>query len=138
MPRRKALIIGINYTRTAHELKGCVNDAKNVQRYLVHDRGFPSDPNSMIIMTDEPHNHRTPFEPTGAHLLAAMRWLVEGNSPGDSLWLSYSGHGGQVRDPDGDRESGLDDTICPLDFEANGQIDSDTVSFYQLRSRYPI
>jgi hypothetical protein len=52
---------------------------------------------------------------------------------------------GQVKDPDGDRESGynnpdnvkvnpadgygirLDDTICPLDFAVNGQITSDTV-----------
>lgn len=35
--------------------------------------------------------------------------------------------GGQVRDPDGDRESGLDDTICPVDFESHGQITSDTL-----------
>ena len=33
----------------------------------------------------------------------------------------------QVRDPDGDRESGLDDTICPVDFERYGQITSDTL-----------
>lgn len=32
-----------------------------------------------------------------------------------------------MRDPDGDRESGFDDTIVPFDFETNGQIDSDTL-----------
>jgi len=41
--------------------------------------------------------------------------------------LLCKGHGGQVRDPDGDRASGYDDTIVPVDFETNGQIDSDTL-----------
>jgi hypothetical protein len=34
---------------------------------------------------------------------------------------------GQVADPDGDRDSGYDDTICPVDFEQTGQITSDTL-----------
>ena len=37
------------------------------------------------------------------------------------------GHGGQVPDPDGDRKSGFDDTIVPVDFERTGQISSDTL-----------
>lgn len=59
--------------------------------------------------------------------MEAFRWLVSMNRDGDSVWLSYSGHGGQVKDPDGDRESGYDDTICPLDWDSHGQIDSDTL-----------
>jgi len=59
--------------------------------------------------------------------MAAFHWLVTNNHQGDSLFLHYSGHGGQVRDPDGDRESGMDDTICPVDFERYGQITSDTL-----------
>jgi hypothetical protein len=48
------------------------------------------------------------------------------------LWLLYSATNTvlpdeQVRDPDGDRESGFDDTICPVDFEKYGQITSDTL-----------
>lgn len=30
-----------------------------------------------------------------------------------------------MKDPDGDRDSGFDDTIVPVDFESSGQIDSD-------------
>lgn len=81
----------------------------------------------MVVLTDEPKNRGTPFEPTGENMMKAFNWLVTCNNPGDSIWLSYSGHGSQVKDPDGDRESGFDDTICPLDFETNGQIDSDTL-----------
>ncbi|KAK3681762.1 peptidase C14, caspase domain-containing protein [Podospora appendiculata] len=127
MPRKKALLIGINYTGSNHELNGCINDALNVRDFLVTDRGFSPDARDMVLMTDAPENEGTPFYPTGANMLAAFSWLASGNRPGDVVWLSYSGHGGQVRDPDGDRESGFDDTICPVDFEESGQITSDTL-----------
>jgi len=126
MPRRKALLIGINYTGSSHQLSGCINDVENVRRYLVECKGFPQDPSSMVILTDRQH-HDPRYIPTHSNMMAAFNWLITYNNPGDSLFLHYSGHGGQVRDPDGDRASGFDDTICPVDFEHNGQIDSDTL-----------
>jgi hypothetical protein len=125
MTRRKALLIGINYIGSQNELRGCINDVENVRRYLVHDKGFPHDPASMVVMTDNQNDPR--FIPTGQNMIAAFHWLVTNNNRGDSLFLHYSGHGGQVKDPDGDRESGFDDTICPVDFEEFGQITSDTL-----------
>ncbi|KAF8852364.1 peptidase C14 [Acephala macrosclerotiorum] len=127
MPRRKALLIGINYYGTKHALNGCINDALNCRRYLVEERGFSATPHDMVMLTDDPQNRGTPFYPTGANMMAAFNWLVTGNNPGDSVWLSYSGHGSRVKDPDGDRDSGFDDTICPVDFETAGQLDSDTL-----------
>jgi hypothetical protein len=94
MPRRKALIIGINYFGSKHELRGCINDAYNVRDYLVQERGFSPNQRDMVVLTDDPDNFGTPFYPTGHNMLAAFQWLVSQNSPGDSLWLSYSGHGG--------------------------------------------
>ena len=52
-----------------------------------------------------------------------MHWLI--SEPNTCNFLHYSGHGSQVKDPDGDRDSGYDDTIVPVDYEKNGQIDSD-------------
>jgi len=97
----------------------------NLRDYLVRDRGFSPDPRDMVVMTDAPDKIGTPFYPTGQNMMAAFNWLVTGNKPGDSVFLSYSGHGSQIKDPDGDRESGLDDTICPVDFPTHGQLDSD-------------
>jgi len=54
-----------------------------------------------------------------------MHWLV--SEPNTCLFLHYSGHGGQIPDPDGDRASGFDDTIVPVDYLQNGQISSDTL-----------
>lgn len=91
--RKKALIIGINYFGTEHELQGCINDGVNVQEFLVNDRGFSPSEHDMVIMSDSPENEGTAFYPTGANILAAINWLVTRNRPGDILWLSYSGHG---------------------------------------------
>ena len=71
MPRRKALLIGINYFGTKHQLNGCINDAMNIRDYLVRDRKFSPQHHDMVIMTDAPENKGTPFEPTGANMMAA-------------------------------------------------------------------
>jgi hypothetical protein len=85
-------------------------------------QGFPSDERSMIVLADDREGQ---FYPSGANILAAMDWLV--SEPNTSCFLHYSGHGGQVKDEQGDRASGMDDTIVPVDFEENGQIDSGTL-----------
>lgn len=94
MTRKKALLIGINYTGTENELNGCHNDVENVRDFLVNDRGFSDDSKDMVIMTDTPDNEGTPFWPSGENILAAFKWLTSYNRDGDILWLSYSGHGG--------------------------------------------
>lgn len=96
MPRKKALLIGINYTGSQHELNGCINDTMNVRDFLVNERGFSDSKSDMIIMTDDPENEGTSFWPSGENMLAAFKWLTSYNEPGDSCWLSYSGHGGMA------------------------------------------
>jgi len=121
--RRKALLIGINYRGQDAELKGCINDVMRVREYLIHQRGFSGDPRDMVILTEDAHDRA--HIPTHDNMIAAMQWLVSNNGPGSSVFLHYSGHGGQVADPDGDRESGFDDTIVPLDYATTRQLDSD-------------
>lgn len=94
MTRKKALLIGINYTGTENALNGCHNDVNNVRDFLVNDRGFSDDSKDMVIMTDTPDNDGTPFWPSGENILAAFKWLTSYNQDGDIVWLSYSGHGG--------------------------------------------
>ena len=48
MPRRKALLIGINYFGTKHQLNGCINDAMNMKDYLVRDRGYSASHHDMV------------------------------------------------------------------------------------------
>ena len=45
--------------------------------------------------------------------------------PNDSLFLHYSGHGGQTVDMNGDEEDGQDEFICPVDHKSAGIIVDD-------------
>lgn len=56
-------------------------------------------------------------------MLAAMDWLV--SEPNTTCFFHYSGHGGQVKDTDDNRATGMDDTIVPVDYERKGQITAD-------------
>lgn len=119
--RRKALLVGINYFGSKNELRGCINDVKNMSSFLNKQFGYSYD--DMVILTDD--QREMARVPTKENILRAMQWLVKDARPNDSLVFHYSGHGGVTKDLDGDEESGFDDVIYPLDFEVNGHIVDD-------------
>lgn len=85
--RRKALLIGINYFGQRGELKGCINDVKNLSTYL--NQHFNYRREDMVILTDDQQNPMS--QPTKANILRAMHWLVKDARPNDSLFFHYSG-----------------------------------------------
>ncbi|KAI9223627.1 peptidase C14, caspase domain-containing protein [Blastocladiella britannica] len=115
--RKKALLIGINYTGTANALRGCHADVRNFKKFLVECNGFPDMPQTFRVLTDEEGTTRA-LLPTRKNMISGMQWLVKDAAPGDSLVMHFSGHGSQTRDFDGDEDDGMDETIIPLDFEA--------------------
>ncbi|OBZ72373.1 Metacaspase-1 [Grifola frondosa] len=121
--KRKALCIGINYFGQKSELKGCINDARNVKRFLESEYGYKED--DIVMLTDDAQNPRQ--VPTFQNIIAAMQWLVRGAQPNDSLFFhcKYSGHGGQTKDLDGDEADGYDEVIYPVDFQSSGHIVDD-------------
>lgn len=120
--RKKSLLVGINYVGSDHALRGCHSDVDNMADFLGY-RGYDNSHKNRVILTDRPEVHySSPYYPTGHNVIAAMDWLV--SEPGCTLFLHYSGHGGQIEDSDGNRATGIDDTIVPVDFETRGQISS--------------
>ena len=85
--RRKALLIGINYFGQDGELRGCINDVKNVMAFLTERYGYRRE--DMVVLTDDQRDYK--FHPTRENILSGMRWLVNGAMPNDSLFLHYSG-----------------------------------------------
>ncbi|EME49706.1 hypothetical protein DOTSEDRAFT_164323 [Dothistroma septosporum NZE10] len=121
-PRKKSLLIGINYVGSEHKLQGCHQDVENMMEFLAAE-GYSSDRRDRVVLRDDQHTDPNgPFWPNGHNMMAAFQWLV--SEPGTTNFLHYSGHGGQVADTGGYRVSGFDDTIVPVDFERNGQIPS--------------
>lgn len=85
--RRKALLIGINYFGQKGELRGCINDARNMASYLSQNFGYQKD--DMVILTDD--QQAAMSQPTKNNILRAMNWLVKDAQPNDSLFFHYSG-----------------------------------------------
>jgi hypothetical protein len=119
--RRKALLIGINYFGQRGQLRGCINDVRNMTAYLSEQYGYKRE--DMVILTDDQQNPMS--QPTKQNILRAMHWLVKDARPNDSLFFHYSGHGGQTKDLDGDEPDGYDEVIYPVDFRQTGHITDD-------------
>merc|ERR1712192_109827 len=56
-----------------------------------------------------------------------LQWLIQGASLGDVLFLHFSGHGSQQKDPYGFEEDGYNETIVPVDHSRAGQISDDEI-----------
>ncbi|EAQ93861.1 hypothetical protein CHGG_02096 [Chaetomium globosum CBS 148.51] len=52
--RRRALLIGINYFGQNGELRGCINDVKNLSAYLMENHGYKRE--DMVTLTDDAQN----------------------------------------------------------------------------------
>lgn len=107
-PSKKALLIGINYTGTRNQLKGCINDVNDVSNYL-RGKGFATK-----IITD----FTTPLKPYRSTILTEFKNLLQKSKPGDQLCFMFSGHGSNRPDKDNNEVSGTDQTICPLDLRS--------------------
>lgn len=118
---RRAVCIGINYVGQKGELRGCVSDVKNMVKYIKAVHGF-EDHNITLLLDDGVHT-----SPTHDNILAAYKKLASEAKPGDAVFTHYSGHGGKLRDDDGDEKDGYDETLVPVDFASSSQIRDDDV-----------
>jgi hypothetical protein len=112
MGNKKALLVGINYPHTNHELKGCINDVLEMEKVLREHFQFQD----IIMLLDA--------AATTDGILTALENLVKDAKPGDILYFHYSGHGSQMLDDaDADHEpDGLDEIICPIDLNWDDKV----------------
>lgn len=105
---KKALLVGINrYKIPGADLRGCVNDVKNMQAVLTQMYGFAS--KDIAVLTD--------FAATSKAMAAAVSKLIRDARKGDVLLLHYSGHGSNVPDANGDEADRRDEILCPTDLD---------------------
>ena len=117
----KAVFIGINYPHSRSPLLNCINDAKAMLQ-LIQKR---NDLKEYVLLTDD-ETSSTP--PTRLNILKAFDWLFKDVEPGSNLFIHYSGHGGSVRDKTGKESDGMNETLCPCDFEKSGEILDDVLN----------
>jgi len=115
--KKVALIVGINYTGTENELSGCINDAKNMEEFLLKN-GYNSE--DITLLTDD-----TQTTPTKENILIELYKMIV--SDAKYIFFHFSGHGSQVPDQDGDEKDGYDECILPLDYKEKGILLDDTL-----------
>ncbi|KAI9313542.1 caspase domain-containing protein [Dichotomocladium elegans] len=129
-PRKRAVIIGINYIGQSDELAGCIGDALSIKKLLTTTYGYTEE--NIRFMTDDQKD--TPSRiPTTLNIMRSIRWLVNQAKAGDKLFFYYSGHGTQVEDSDGDEVDFQDEAICPLDCDEHGVITDDWLNYNLVR-----
>ena len=105
---KKALLIGINrYRIPGADLRGCVNDVKNMRDALSKFCGFAA--KDIRTLTD--------LAATTRAMQTAIAKLIKGAKKGDVLLLHYSGHGANVPDKNGDEADHRDEILCPTDLD---------------------
>ena len=115
-PRKRGLVIGIDYLGTRNQLAGCINDASDVHRTIVEEYNY----DETLLMTD-----KTELKPTRENICRALKWLCHEREEGEEvLYLHYSGHGGFVYGSKTE-EDHKDETIVPLDFQTQEDIVDD-------------
>ena len=113
MISKKALLVGINYKKTDNELKGCINDVKDIRKLLISKYGYSN--GDITLLTDD-----TDMKPTRDNIMSSLLTLVM--SGATNLMFHYSGHGAAVKDVTGTEKNGFNECIAPLDFMQNGLI----------------
>lgn len=106
-PYGKSIHVGVNCLDTAHygdkfELTSCVNDANKMQE-IAESIGYDT-----VILENE--------EATVSNFTNSMRSAISDLYDGDSLLITFSGHGSQIPNNSIDEEDDmLDETLCFFD-----------------------
>lgn len=110
MPKAYSLHLGLNYVAPQHydgwngELFGCENDAHELAE-LAYRQGFAR---TDVVLTQQV---------TADLVRDALQHFAQLVQPDDLFLLTYSGHGGQMPDFNGDEPDGMDETWCLYDRE---------------------
>lgn len=115
MGKRIAACFGLNYTGLPFELRGCVNDAKTMQRIL-EKNGYTT---SMHVTNDATTMSRM------SSVLFNLAMSTWSDPTITSVWIYYAGHGTQIPDADGDEADRSDEALVPSDCRSAGVISDD-------------
>jgi hypothetical protein len=100
---KRALLVGINNYKKVNDLNGCINDVTNIRSIL---KTYYDYTNSGIRVLIDNRAGRD-------EILMRLKAIISESKSGDEVFFSFSGHGSQVRDRNGDElKDRLDEIIC--------------------------
>lgn len=128
--KNKALLVGINdYPLPGNDLRGCINDLVDMGHFIANQNKVYAWDNIKTI---------TDSKATKKGILEQLDWLFDGVSAGDQILFQYSGHGAQqtTLHPAIEKD-GLDEIICPYDFNDTAATAISDKEFAQRFAKIP-
>lgn len=108
----RAVYVGINYLEKSYlKLSGCIRDAEELEKYF--KTTFNVTEYEMLVDDGRPKS----IMPTRSNILKSLTSMLKKSKKGDVCIFTYSGHGSQVRDDNGDEKDGKDEIIIPSDVQ---------------------
>lgn len=103
---KRALLIGISYRGCAgcDPLRSSHADCLRIRDMLIEVHGF--EPENICLLLDDNSPQHLP--PTKRNIEDGLLRLARDSQSGDVNFVAFSGHGGQIRDREGDEEGGYD------------------------------
>lgn len=101
-------------------MNGCINDVKNVGRFLNKTYNIKS-----VIYSDD----KDIFETTKYGMTMKLYELAVDSYRNnlDYIYIHYSGHGSNIRDENKDEPDGYDEVLVPSDYRISGGISDDDI-----------
>lgn len=129
MAKARGWCIGVGYGASASsQLNGTITDAENMAAYL----------NSIGISSEVITDTKNPEKTTAVGLINLLGEIATESvrSKLDYVFVTYSGHGSNIRDRNGDEKDKKDECLVPSDFESVGFVSDDCLSAV-FRRFYP-
>lgn len=124
--KKRALLIGINYTGTEEELYNCHVDVHNTNKYLT-ESNFSNE--NIVVLLDK-ENYK---QPTKENILGELRKIIYYSTVGDFIYIHVSAHGRFKKDVSNDEIDNNDETLLPSDWKINGEILDDELNKIIMR-----
>lgn len=100
-PRKRALLIGLNYQGTSATLTGCERDVENMRDLLISRFDYSSKDIELVFYKD--------LKSMG--ILDRLKKLASETVEGDEVFFHYSGHGSKITDYSNDEADGMDEVL---------------------------
>ena len=116
-----ALLIGIDYKGKDNQLNGCMDDVKEVKKYL-EGKGYTE----FVVLVEDGELPNCENIMRGFNTM--LNWVNSGDY--EEIFIHYSGHGSHIVDRDGDEDDGYDEVLIPLDYDKRGIITDDLINLH--------
>lgn len=123
---KRCVLMGLNYTGTENELRGCINDSINLRKFMIDNKYFKE--NEITMMNDNSTGKLLPIKVNILMMFDELVAFANANKNKNVLiFIGYSGHGSSQRRYRKGEMDNADEVLVNLDYDTKGGIVDDVI-----------